>query len=227
MNYQAALTRISSNSKTGPIPVSTTEASTCPPTCGQYNTCYAKYGHVSIHWKAINEGKRGKDWEDFCAEVKALPRRTLWRHNQAGDLPGNGTHIDSGAMHMLLDANAGKKGFTFTHYPLSFGNVELIEEANRRGFTVNISCDNLTEVDEVSNISDAPKTVVLHSKETRHALRTPGGQKVVVCPATYRDDMTCSRCQICADSSPGRATIGFPAHGSKKFTIDRALEAAT
>lgn len=226
MNYRVALSLVSRNEKTGPIPVSTTDASTCPPTCAQFETCYAKYGHLAIHWGAINGGRRGMDWLDFCREISRLPHRQLWRHNQAGDLPGDGVDIDSDALLQLVEANAGRRGFTYTHYPLNWRNVALIEAANARGFAVNVSCDSLTESDRVANLTRAPQSVVLHSQTTAHAVYTPAGKKVVVCPATYRDDITCARCGLCADNSAKRAAVGFPAHGPKKRVIDLKLEAA-
>lgn len=224
MTYRACLTRISCNVKTGPIPVSTTDASTCPPTCEQFDTCYAKYGPLQIHWNKLNNGERGMNWEDFCDEVHRLPRKQLWRHNQAGDLPGDGKTIDTAALYQLVAANKGKRGFTYTHYPLAHYNVKAIEAANADGFTINISCDSLEQVDVVSLITDAPLAVVLHSETITHSVRTPAGRKVVVCPATYRNDMNCANCAICYDRRPGRAVIGFPAHGTKKRLIDVRLQ---
>ncbi len=122
-----------------------------------------------------------------------------------------------------MQANTGKRGFTYSHYPLNVWNIQLIEAANRHGFTVNVSCDTLMRSDEVADILDAPQSVVLHSEEKRHSLYTPAGRKVVVCPATYRDDVNCANCGICADRSPQRAVIGFPAHGTKKRVIDIKL----
>jgi hypothetical protein len=43
---------------------------------------------------------------------------------------------------------------------------------------------------------------------------TPGGRKIVVCPATIRDGISCSSCQLCAISNR-EAIIGFPAHGTQ------------
>lgn len=223
MEYRVALTPISRNEKTGPIPVSTTESSTCPPSCSQFDTCYAKYGHLSIHWKKIDEGLRGMSWDEFCERIAKLPKNQLWRHNQAGDLPGDGENIDPDALLKLIKANLGKRGFTYTHYPLTPENVEAIEAANDLGFTVNVSCDSLTDSDRIAQITSAPQSVILHSEEKRHALYTPAGRKVVVCPATYRDDMTCMRCGVCAETG-NRAVIGFPAHGAKKRVIDLKLE---
>lgn len=224
MTYRAALTLVSNNVKTGPIPVSTTAASTCPPTCGQYHTCYAKFGPLMMHWGRVSSGERGEEWEDFCSRIKRLPKNQLWRHAQAGDLPGNGEHIDATALNMLVEANRGKRGFTYTHYPLDgVHNLLCIEEANRKGFTVNVSCDSLTQSDRVTDITDAPQAVVLPSTITVKSLSTPAGRKVVVCPATYRLDMKCFNCGICYDASSDRAVIGFPAHGTKKRVIDIQL----
>lgn len=224
MSYRAGLTRISHNVKTGPIPVSTTEARTCPPTCPQFDTCYAKAGPLAMHWKRVSEGDRGVPWSEFCAQVKSLPPRQLWRHNQAGDLPGDGVLIDQPALDELVRANKGKRGFTYTHYPLVPENLRAIEAANEAGFTINISCDSLTDADRVTKEHPGlPLAVVLPSMTNVHSLVTPRGTQVVVCPATYRDDMNCARCQICQERRPNRAVIGFPAHGTWKKKIDIKL----
>ena len=230
--YRASLVMVSRNEKTGPIPVSTTEYKTCPPDCphnvkedGEWS-CYGLTGHVAIHWKKLSLGERGVSWEKFCDAVRCIPKRQLWRHNQAGDLPGSFGLIDSGALDQLVESNRGRRGFTFSHYSVDrYANLAALERATRSGFTVNVSCDTLTQSDRVSNITDLPQSVVLPSTTKEHSLRTPEGRKVVVCPATYRDDMNCARCQICYDASSTRAVIGFPAHGTKKKVIDIRIAA--
>jgi hypothetical protein len=69
-----------------------------------------------------------------------------------------------------------------------------------------------------------PVVVVLaSSKAVNHDMRTPGGRRVVVCPATYDVKVTCASCQLCAVA--GRNVIvGFPAHGQKSTLIDRSLQ---
>ena len=223
MTYRAHLSRSSSNSKTGPIPVSTTESSTCPPDCDQKETCYAKYGPMLFHWRAVDRGDRGLEWPEFCDQIHRLPSRQLWRHNQAGDLPGNGHKIDSDAFYQLVQANMGKRGFTYTHYPLTVENLSMMEAATAAGFTVNVSCDSLADSDRVTDITDLPQAVVLPSTTTEKTLYTAGCRKVIVCPATYRDDVMCWNCAICHDASKERAVIGFPAHGTKKKVIDIRL----
>jgi hypothetical protein len=46
--------RVSANRKTGPIPVTNTDATTCPPSCGLFAECYAKSGHVLMHWRRLS-----------------------------------------------------------------------------------------------------------------------------------------------------------------------------
>jgi ferredoxin len=173
-----------------------------------------------MHWDKISNGQRGMDWSDFCDEISRLPRKQLWRHNQAGDLPGDGVLIDQPALEELVQANRGKCGFTYTHYPLVPENIRAIEAANEAGFVINVSCDSLTASDAVAKITSAPQAVVVPSTFAEHSLYTDAGRHVVVCPATYRKDMDCARCGICADRSPNRAVIAFPAHGTKKRVID-------
>ena len=82
------LTPISSNSKTGPIPVSMTEKASCPNDCPlAKNGCYAAVGHINMHWNNVSNGKTGMDWDTFVDKIRRLPMGILWRHNQAGDLP--------------------------------------------------------------------------------------------------------------------------------------------
>ncbi len=89
-NMQVQFVRKSSNSKTGPIPVTTTERSSCPPSCPLAGDggCYAEAGYYTrLNWTAVSEKRRGMDWVDFVDTIDSLPKHTLWRHNVAGDLP--------------------------------------------------------------------------------------------------------------------------------------------
>lgn len=96
----------SRNRKTGPIPVSTTSANSCPPTCGfNGNGCYAESGPLAIHWKCVSEGRRGYSFDELLQEIATLRRHALWRHNQAGDLtPEAPGVIDSRRLTRLANA---------------------------------------------------------------------------------------------------------------------------
>jgi len=56
---------------------------------------------------------------------------------------------------------------------------------------------------------------------------TPGGRKIVLCPATIRDGISCADCKLCAISNRA-AIIGFPAHGTQAKKAARVfmMEAA-
>lgn len=217
------LTLVSGNRKVGPIPVSTTERASCPTTCSWYDKgCYAKYGPLGMHWRKVVE--RGMHWVDFCAKIAKLRKGTMWRHNQAGDLPGQNNQIDKGALDMLVKANKGKQGFTYTHYPMTNEvNRNAVKEANEKGFTINLSADSIEQADALADLNIAPVAVVLHKNvaESLAKIFTPKGRRVVVCPASRSDiEMDCASCGLCAVSGR-KAIIGFPAHGTAAKTVSQ------
>jgi hypothetical protein len=210
------LTLKSANAKTGPIPVSTSPKSTCPTDCAVRDACYASSGPLALHWAKVSSGERGTDWPTFVAQIAALPDNQLWRHNQAGDLPGDGADIDPVALWDLVQANLGRRGFTYTHYR-GVDNLAWVRLANERGFTVNLSANDLTDADALADTGAGPVVVVLPSTSTQNTA-TPAGRKVVICPATQRDDVSCATCQLCQRQRA--AIVGFPAHGTKRKVID-------
>jgi hypothetical protein len=211
----------SGNRKLGGIPSSMTSRGTCPPSCSFYAAgCYAEYHLTAAHWRRI--GDEGDEWPSFCASVARLPKGQLWRHNEAGDLPGQGAHIDKRALSMLVFANAHRLGFTFTHKHTTAKNRELIRTANLGGFTVNLSADDLRQADTLASYGVGPVAVVLPSWVDHERLRTPEGRKVVVCPAE-RGLLTCKTCKLCA--IPNRkAIVGFRAHGQSAARVTARAE---
>jgi len=213
------LTLKSRNVKTGPIPVSTSTADSCPAACPFNNAnkggCYADSGPLALHWKAVTQGKRGDLYAAFLDKVRAIKEGQLWRHNQAGDLAGQGDSLDIAALDSLVEANKGKRGFTYTHKPLnSAGEKEAIKRANESGFTVNLSGNNLQHADSLASLAIGPVVVVLPIDATENTV-TPQGRRVVVCPATQRDNVSCATCKLCAIAKRD-SIIGFPAHGASK-----------
>lgn len=229
MPYTVHLTLKSRNEKTGPIPVSTTEAKTCPDICPLKGAgCYAELGPLGMHWQKVSRGEAGDAWPVFLDKIAALKPGTLWRHNAAGDLPGDGLTIDEGQLFMLAAANVGKRGFTYTHYNPSIGrNGVCIAGANKAGFTINLSANNLRHADQLAGLGIGPVVTVLPADTARPGLKitTPQGRKVTVCPATYRDDVTCKSCGLCAIATR-ETIIGFPAHGVKAKRADAIARGA-
>ena len=207
----------SRNAKTGPIPTTMTSADTCPDACPlKAAGCYAAHGHVAMHWRKLSNPANGISLDELCDKIMALPEGTLWRHNVAGDLPGQGDAIDKADMLALIEANIGKRGFTYTHKPSHAANADLIRFANQKGFTVNLSANTLAHADRLVALGIGPVVVVQDAAEgTRADTVTPEGHKVATCPATYRDDVTCQTCGLCA-STTRKVIVGFPAHGAAK-----------
>jgi len=216
------LTPKSANAKTGPIPVSTTEARTCPPSCPLRDKgCYAKGGPLGLHWRAVSDRSRGMAWSDFCASIAALPEGTLWRHNQSGDLPGEGERIDAGELLALVEANKGRRGFTYTHKHRA-ENLHLIRSANALGFTVNLSANTIEHADALAETGAGPVCVIL-PQDTKANTQTPAGRKVVICPATQREGVSCATCRLCSRAERS-CIVGFPAHGIAKRAVSTVAQ---
>jgi hypothetical protein len=210
------LTARSSNLKTGPIPVSTTSSGSCPDDCVfKDNGCYADHGPLLMHWLAVDRGERGGSLELFCEQLSALATNTLWRYAQAGDLPGDGKEVDVTSLRKIIEANRGKRGFGYTHYrgPSAYAAVR---EAVDAGFTINLSANNLTEVDQLVS-TGLPLVVTL--PQDGADCKTENGHKVKVCPAQRSEGITCKSCRWCAKADRG-FVVGFLAHGTRKKNVD-------
>lgn len=218
---RALLVPRSGNKKTGPIPVSITGRETCPDACPLKGAgCYAEGWPLVKAWDRVTEGGgRATDWAGFCVKVAALPAGQLWRHNQAGDLPGKGNRIAPRMLADLVEANRGKRGFTYTHKPPTAANLRAIRAANAGGFTCNMSANNVAEADTLARTGAGP-VVVLLPADAPARMRTPEGRHVVLCPAQAREGMTCARCKLCAVPTR-KAIIGFRAHGAAIRMADR------
>jgi hypothetical protein len=182
-----------------------------------------------MYWSKIAKGLYAKTWEDLVAGVNALPQGQLWRHNQAGDLPGENNEIDCNALIELVDANKGKRGFTYTHKPVTgygtipMNNRDAIRHANANGFTINLSADNLAEADELKALNIGP-VVTIAPIDAPEKFATPQGHKVIVCPAQSRDDVSCKDCGLCAIANR-EAIIAFRAHGVSKKKAEAIFNA--
>jgi hypothetical protein len=144
-----------------------------------------------------------------------LGRGQLWRHNQVGDLPGENNAIDAVAMNKLIAANIGKRGFTYTHKPTTTENNRVIKRANRYGFTINLSGNNIQHADYLKTLKIAPVVCILPADTAVKVQTSPAGHKIVTCPATYQEDVTCKNCGVCQHADRDYI-IGFPAHGKGK-----------
>jgi hypothetical protein len=221
---RVAFVTVSGNRKTGPIPVAMTSASTCPDSCPlRWNGCYAEQHLTAIHWRRLSSGK-GLTWDEFIAAVRKLPEGQLWRYGEAGDLPGlGGDYIDCAKLSQLVDANRGKRGFTYTHYPFGLPrNRHAIESAVANGFTINMSANSLEHADRLARTSYMPVTTIV-PHNARGPLRTPAGHTVVLCPAIDHEHVTCATCRLCANARR-KCIVGFRAHGDKRKQLTQNMQ---
>jgi hypothetical protein len=121
----------------------------------------------------------------------------------------------------LVKANIGKKGFTYTHKTNQADNFQWIKAANQWGFTVNMSANNLEHADSLYETHSGPVVTVLPINSGKKTL-TPKGRAVITCPATYKDDVTCETCKLCAISTRN-TIIGFPVHGTGKKKAEKVF----
>ena len=223
------LTRKSKNSKTGRVAVSTTSADSCPPSCGVRGECYAKGGKLSMHWRAVTNGARGGSLASLTDALRALKPGALFRHNQAGDLPGTGDAINARDLRALTGAAAHLSAWTYTHKPVTGSKIAdrnraAIASANATpgGLAINLSADNLADADAKADLSAGPVVVVVPHDAPRK-LATPAGRTVRVCPAQLTEDgakpVQCAQCPWCRDKSR-QFIVGFRTHGFAAKRLD-------
>ena len=202
------------NSKTA-IPTTRSWRGSCPASCPlRGNSCYAENFPMVRAWDKLTNS--GLSYVDLLDEISRLRRNTLWRHNDAGDLIGSGNRIDLTALVALVDANRGRRGFTYTHWPWC-KNAEVIRWSNRCGFTINVS---LESVDEAIAAYKAGLPVVVIREQTEN-LEIIDDIKFVVCPAQTKG-WTCKDCGLCAVADR-EYIIVFKPHGTKRKTLIAAL----
>lgn len=229
-----SLSPLTKNKKLGFMASSISPKSTCPDTCvlKQNNECYAIIGRLRIHWDRLNN--KGLTWDEFITGLKKLPQNLGFRHNQAADLPGENLEIDISKLDELIEAVKHLRAFTYTHKPVLDStrikgkkvkksilkkNRAAIQNCNAQGFTVNLSCDSLNEVDEAVELGIAPVVAVL-PLDSPEKVMTAKGNKVIVCPNQTRG-ITCAECMLCHKQRS--VVVGFRAHGVSKKKISRRL----
>ena len=227
-NKSMTLTLVSRNAKTGMIPVSISAEKTCPMSCPlKGKGCYAEMGPLAIHWRRLSKGTgpSAVSFSQFCVAISKLPEGQIWKHNEAGDLQSDDAiNISQKSLRKLVLANKGKAGFTYTHYsPTTGSNGDLVRRANKNGFTVNLSADNERAADEYMKLGVGPVVMVCKSDQNTNFV-TKGGNRVVICP-NVTNGVQCKDCKLCQRANRS-VVIGFPAHGSRKNTVNAALEAS-
>lgn len=170
-------------------------------------------------WGELNEGEIGISWNAFMISIRGLDEGTLWRYGVAGDLPGKRNRINGSKLKELVEANTGRKGFCFSHKPMTEANRRHVTFANQNGFTVNLSADTLEEADQKKGLGIAPVVLAVPEDPKLWPKATPAGNRVVICPAVTHST-TCKDCKLCANKDR-KVIIGFPAHGTGKRMVEK------
>lgn len=217
------------NEKLGFMATSMSPKQTCPDSCAlKVKGCYAQAGRLNINWERLSRGEYGLSFDELLSGLKKLPKGFGFRHNQAGDLCGDNLLIDTKKLSQLTSAVSHLHAYAYTHKPVLKGkahpatlkkNRKAIKKANDEGFTVNVSCDRMNEVDEALSLGIAPAVVVLPINAPKTQF-TKGGNKVIVCPNQV-SGVTCADCMLCHKQRS--VTVGFRAHGVSKGAVDRML----
>ncbi len=226
------LTPKSSNKKTGPIAVTTTSANSCAPSCPflRDGTCYAASGPLRLHWDKVSKGERGGSWlalQDSIGAAKLAPG-SLLRHNQAGDLPHDGSgYIQSETVGYLstIFTAAKLRAFTYTHHVQNDYNLGIVKRCNQEGFTVNLSCDSETQAAK-RHREGFPSVCVVPAGDKRRSWELDG-VKFQTCPAQLRDGVTCATCQLCTRPLTGEnaraCVVAFRAHGTRARKVSERV----
>ena len=230
------ITPLSRNVKTGPMTVTrSSTADTCPKSCPLLDAgCYDQAGNGGIHRRKVDSNAyKTLSVNEFFEAIPDFSRR--YRLNEGGDLWSGKTteHIDADLLKRFSGVNKHwrKTPIVYTHKPAVGKRAHWkIRKANRdaiRGanspYAINVSGESLSEVDEALG-HGLDCVVVLPMTTGKGITRTPKGNKVVTCPATYNKTQcfTCGGKQgpLCARKGRDYA-IGFPAHGAskKKLTL--------
>ena len=160
--------------------------------------------------------------------MRGLPNGQLWRHNEAGDLPGEGDDVAADLLYDLCEAARRTRGFTYTHKPvLGTGSTALANRAALRratlrgGLVVNLSADGVDQVDELCDLCLGPVVVTMPEHNPSRVV-TPAGRRVVVCPAVSREGVYCASCKLCSVAAR-KCVVGFPAHGDMRRQMSERL----
>jgi hypothetical protein len=240
-----AMTRVSSNRKTGPIATVTAADETCWQGCAFYKKCYPTAGPLNMHWKAVSSGVRGVLLPELLEQIESLYRRSVWRWGDAGDVPGAGSRIDAAAIGELIKVNAERSllPIIYSHKPVLWDDLPgqanivalnrvAITTANLNGLTISLSAEGFRRADRLVELDIAPVVTVVPTAVPAdwRKLKTPAGNTVLRCPAEFVPGFTCARCGGAAGPLCGQVArqrrgqiVGFTAHGPRRYKIDNII----
>lgn len=232
------ITMKSTNSKTGPITVTTASQETCENSgCALFKSklCYAgpdkSGGPLSWFWHNVTTGKAKNihSFSDHVKKLKNLVKGSPIRLFQAGQYnhTKRGT-LNRNELRQFIAATKHLKPISYVHT----SDIDTVKWANDQGFPLIHSANTIEDID-----IKVPNSVVISHENERGATetfskwrnrlrdktnlikaKTGSKGRVFVCPAQVVNDVTCASCMACNKMKAGDI-VAFIAHGSKKRKI--------
>lgn len=212
---------VSSNSKTGPIPVTYRDMdATCPRDCPFFaNGCYGD-GRI----KALARKFSSTVTLDHANSVlsRRLKSARYLRDRVVGDLVDASGKFDMGYVLAIakLSAKHGLKVFGYTHAWRKLTKAQ-VKRISASGYVMNASCETVADVRQA--ISLGMPAVITNGKILEGAMIDD--MRVITCPAQSRDNVTCATCGLCAKTDR-KVIVRFMPHGPSRKRAERAIASA-
>jgi len=248
METRTHIVLVTKAAKLGYITSTRTTTDTCPKSCAflKSKECYDQHGNSNIHRVKHDRNEyTSYSFDEFLAHVRNFT--ATFRGFAGGDLWGKGDRIYRRKLSQFANEcdEWRRRPIIYTHKPIK-GVHRRGSEANRQGnlkalrlvqkqsdeVTVNVSCESLKEADRAVDLGLDAVVVLPHDANDKgHVSFTPGGKKILHCPATW-DNVTCGGTPFTRACGNGKAIctqrghpiVGFPGHGAKKLQITKRLK---
>jgi len=210
----------SSNSKTGPIPVTYRGKDTCPTSCPFLdNGCYGD-GRIF----ALAHKFRQSITLDRARQIldKRKESARYLRDRVVGDILTPAGKVDWQYLTAisLLGRQAGLTVFGYTHAWKLLRKRDVSRLA-KLGYVMNASCETEREVSRA--VALGMPTVITNGEIPEGEIIA--GKRMITCPAQVRDGITCATCGLCAKNDR-TVVIRFIPHGPSRKRAERAIAAA-
>lgn len=210
----------SSNSKTGPMPVSYRGKDTCPTSCPFLgNGCYGD-GRLFALAHKFRQSLTLDRAREILAKRKANAR--YLRDRVVGDILTPDGKVDWQYLTAisLLGRHASLTVFGYTHAWRLLRKRDVARLA-KLGYVMNASCETPRQVSQAISLG---MPAVITSGTIAESTMIDG-RRVITCPAQTRDDVTCATCGLCAKTDR-KVIIRFIPHGPSRKRAERAIASA-
>ena len=220
-NYRFAFIEKSGNAKTGIISQTYTAVlhnmcGSCPHRCPFANAgCYAKCGHVVMHWRRIAE--KGLTLEELGNAIESSKKKTsVLRHNIAGDMcKENSNDLNPDLVDKLSDIYSKNfsVAYTYTHSDINNqDNIEIVKNAAKKNFVINFSVEN---IESAKKALQAGCNVAMAVNTMSKNVVKKEGITFTRCPQSLNPDFKCENCGMCWKKNRKNVVV-FPVHSAAK-----------